>query len=182
MAGEVADGVILSVGVKPEVLARSIEAVHEGARATGRSPDEVEILSQLYVIVAETRERARRWAKAIISYFYEMTPAVLEWAGFRREPGRTPYLFPDPFHARNLDEAADTMAFLPDAMVDAFAIAGTAGDCVEQLRGLLASGFPLQELAVQPALTYVDADKPELTHEYFIDVMRRIIIPGVARP
>jgi alkanesulfonate monooxygenase SsuD/methylene tetrahydromethanopterin reductase-like flavin-dependent oxidoreductase (luciferase family) len=59
LAGEIADGVILN-WCTAEEHARQRELVHEGARAAGRSPEEVTIGAYVRVCVDEDREVARR--------------------------------------------------------------------------------------------------------------------------
>lgn len=43
LAGRVGDGVVIGLGVTPEVVHGSLELLAEGARAAGRSPDELDV-------------------------------------------------------------------------------------------------------------------------------------------
>jgi len=60
LAGQVADGVIFAHGASEEVVKDSIRRVHEGARAAGRKPEDVEIWFFVKPYFAETEEAAWR--------------------------------------------------------------------------------------------------------------------------
>ncbi len=59
MAGEIADGVILSGG-PPTVVKWRIEQIHKGARKVGRDPSKIDISVRAMIYVAESKEKARR--------------------------------------------------------------------------------------------------------------------------
>src|SRR5262245_52923153 len=58
LAGRVADGVIVGLGLTPEVIRLSLDAIERGARAAGRSPADVDIWWFAKTNVAETRPEA----------------------------------------------------------------------------------------------------------------------------
>lgn len=62
LAGELADTVILSTGVHPEVVKWRVEKIHDGAEQAGRDPADIDIWLCNTLIVAESREAARREA------------------------------------------------------------------------------------------------------------------------
>lgn len=62
LAGELADTVILSTGVHPEVVKWRVEKIREGAERAGRDPSKIDIWLCNTLIVAESREAARREA------------------------------------------------------------------------------------------------------------------------
>jgi len=58
LAGEVADGVILSVGSSLEDVDRKLEAVRNAAMAAGRDPQTVDVWAYSFISVREHREKA----------------------------------------------------------------------------------------------------------------------------
>lgn len=53
LAGRLGDGVVIGLGVTPEVVRGSLELLAEGARAAGRSPDEIEVWFTCFWFVDE---------------------------------------------------------------------------------------------------------------------------------
>jgi alkanesulfonate monooxygenase SsuD/methylene tetrahydromethanopterin reductase-like flavin-dependent oxidoreductase (luciferase family) len=58
LAGEAADGVVLSVGSSMQRIDDSIAAVRAAARDAGRDPDEVDVWAYSFVSIRESRDRA----------------------------------------------------------------------------------------------------------------------------
>jgi probable F420-dependent oxidoreductase len=127
-AGRVADGVLGHPLTSPKYLAEVVRpAVERGASDAGRDPAEVSITNSVILQLNEDRERARFEASLQIA-FYATTRTyapVLAMHGFedRIAPLREAY---------NTFDLA-TMADIAAPMADTYAIAGTAGECREQL-------------------------------------------------
>jgi 5,10-methylenetetrahydromethanopterin reductase len=60
LAGEIADGVLLGAGLTEPVVRDSIRHVHEGARAAGRDPADVEIWLYSKIFLCDSEEQAWR--------------------------------------------------------------------------------------------------------------------------
>jgi len=58
LAGELADGVVISIGSDAEPIRAKVAAVREAAEAAGRDPDDVEIWAMSFCSVRETRTAA----------------------------------------------------------------------------------------------------------------------------
>ena len=71
LAGEIADGVILNLA-SIDHTRRIVEAIREGALATGRDPASIEIASFIACCIDEDREKARDTARRIISFYSSM--------------------------------------------------------------------------------------------------------------
>jgi probable F420-dependent oxidoreductase len=127
-AGRVANGVLGHPLTSPKYLAEVVRpAVERGASDAGRDPSEVSITNSVILQLNEDRERARFEASLQIA-FYATTRTyapVLAMHGFedRIAPLREAY--------KTFDLA--TMADIAAPMADTYAIAGTAGECREQL-------------------------------------------------
>jgi 5,10-methylenetetrahydromethanopterin reductase len=57
-AAEIADGVIINVGMSMDVVDKRIEHIRESARAIGRDPDELEIWGYTYASIRDSRDDA----------------------------------------------------------------------------------------------------------------------------
>jgi 5,10-methylenetetrahydromethanopterin reductase len=67
LAGEVADGVIFGLGISPDAVDRSLEWLSRGARAGGRSVDELDVWWTVRFLVADDGEAAREEMAGILT-------------------------------------------------------------------------------------------------------------------
>lgn len=145
LAGSIADGVIIHVGIHPVVLTDAIEHVRAGARAAGRNPDDLDLVCSTYTAISSGGDRRAdiKHVKPEASFFYSITPQLLERAGFavtRRFPDRMPH--PDMTHAFDWNEAmaaADT--YIPDEVVESFCLVGPAEAAIGRIREVRALGI-----------------------------------------
>jgi 5,10-methylenetetrahydromethanopterin reductase len=144
LAGQVADGVIVHVGIWEPAIEDAVTRIRAGAEKAGRNPDEVDIVCSTYTAISEDGDRQAdiRHVKPEASFFYSMMPRLVEKAGFdisRRFPERMPH--PDMTHAYDWDEAmaaADT--YIPDKIVEMFCLVGPPDEAIERIRRLAALG------------------------------------------
>lgn len=147
LAGRIADGVIVGLGLTPEVIRLSLAAVERGARVSGRTLADLDIWWFAKTNVAATREEAVRpitmALAASANHAFRFTlegkgvpPALHEQIhGLQRE-----------YNAHHHEIAGAGNAGLTDRwgltefLVDRFAIAGTPDDCVSQIRRAIAAG------------------------------------------
>lgn len=148
LGGEVADGVMLAVGLQPEALANARRLVEEGARAAGRDPAGVEIIVASLAVIREDPEEARAWASPVACRRLS-DGAWLEAHGIDGRGLQTPReleeLYPDPYHALDWARAIELSAFMPPdlraAICDATGIVGTPSDCLRKLQEVEEAGF-----------------------------------------
>lgn len=148
LGGEVADGVMVSVGPRLEALARARQHVADGARRAGRDPAKVDIIACLVTVIRERREEAFEWASPLCAGRLNDT-AWLEANGIDARGLRTPpeleHIYPDLFHAEDWQRARQLSAFLPPdlcaQMCDAIGLIGTPQDCLHRLRQLHEAGI-----------------------------------------
>ena len=159
MAGRVADGVFIRVGVHEANLRRAVEAVHAGAFQSGRDPGAVRIGCVFHTIIDEDAARARRIGRAAAAGYYEYSPALFEAIGlvWRGPPVDVlkPRVWPDFHHARDLEAAGDVVSFLPDDAVDAFALHGSFRAVADQINTILGYGLPIEIIVPHPMPTPV---------------------------
>ncbi len=150
LAGELADGVIVMVGVAEPMIRAALERIHAGARRAGRDPRAVEVVLWAACAVSD---RAPGEARAAVR-------ANVARASIRALPLPPPdeqariverirASYDYAFHS---DPRAPHAGMVPDSLVDHFAIAGTSAECAARLGGLLE--LPLSAIA----LALPDAD------------------------
>jgi probable F420-dependent oxidoreductase len=129
-AGRVADGLLGHTLFTPEHIEAVIKpAIAKGAAHAGRDPAKVAVASLVFAAVHDDAEVARREVAAQIAFYASAKSygSLLEAIGF----GAVGAAIRDAF-ARG-DHAA-MVAAVPDAMVDALAVAGTPADVRDGLR------------------------------------------------
>jgi 5,10-methylenetetrahydromethanopterin reductase len=161
LCGKIADGLMISNMCPPDFTAAAVAAVCASARAAQR-PAPAEIVQYVPCAVRPDRAEAYRLAKAAIA---EMLPGF--WSLAQRVPAakaallRAAELTETDFLAAvaRLQAGEPPAQTLDDRFVAAFAIAGSAEDCLVQARRYRAAG------ASELALTFVGS-QPEADMEY----------------
>jgi 5,10-methylenetetrahydromethanopterin reductase len=146
LAGEIADGVILLVGLFPEALTWALEHIDRGASKGGRDRPHVAVFA--YGAIDDDEDRALASARSIAAWFPQTAPVICELAGLPPsliEQVRTRYA------GGEFQEAAAAASLLPDEFVRRVALAGNAGQANERISAAVQAGadsvsvFPLGE-------------------------------------
>jgi 5,10-methylenetetrahydromethanopterin reductase len=147
LAGRLADGVIVGLGLTPEVIALSLGAIERGARAAGRSLADIDVwwfaktsladcrhdaIEPIKMALAASANHAFRFTlegKGVPPALHERIRALQrEYDSHHHElPKAGNASLPDRFH-------------LTEFLADRFAIAGTPGDCVAQISRAMSAG------------------------------------------
>ncbi|HXJ82631.1 MAG TPA: LLM class flavin-dependent oxidoreductase [Candidatus Methylomirabilis sp.] len=175
LAGRVADGVIVGLGLTPEIIRLSLAAIERGARAAGRRLDDLDVWWFAKANVADTREAAlapiTMALAASANHAFRFTlegkgvPPELHAriAGLQREYAP---------HAHEIDGGGNAGLVdrwgLRDFLVDRFAIAGTPDDCVAQIRRALGAG------ASQFVITSFLPDPRGFMHRWMHEIAARV--------
>ena len=142
LAGGVADGVLFNVFTTPRYVTEYAQPIlAEAAAAAGRSLADVEIGAVVTTAVSEDGAQAREWARRHLA-FYAVIPyfdVMFRLHGFEAEAAAARA-------AAERDDVPGMLAAVTDAMVEAFAIAGTPDHC----RARLATFTNMQFLALFP--------------------------------
>ena len=136
--GEIAQGTIL-VWSTLESGRRSAEHVAAGARRAGRDPAEVDIVSLLPCSVAEDRREAIdrvRPAAAFYAGFFPRYNRLMAESGFAEAAAAIRQAWLE-------DDREGATRLVPDDMVQALSLAGTAADSRERLEAYRESGIQL---------------------------------------
>ena len=147
LAGRTADGVIVGLGLTPEVIRLSRAAIERGARAAGRTLEDLDIWWFAKTNVATTREEAIRpitmALAASANHAFRFTlagkgvPAALHdrIKGLQRDYDAHHHEIAGAGNAELTDRWG-----LTEFLADRFAIAGTADDCVRQIQRAMEAG------------------------------------------
>jgi len=163
LAGEIADGVMLSVGFHRGIVDAALGHLAEGARRGGRKLEDLEIVWTVRVGIAATTAEARRQARPNVVHQAILSPRS-HWVGHaglalpRFEiPQAVRNIYPDLSHARDWEQAIDATSFVPDDVVaqlcDTFGLVGTAEYCARRIIEMAAAG--VTNLYVQAFQTFV---------------------------
>jgi 5,10-methylenetetrahydromethanopterin reductase len=147
LAGRVADGVIVGLGLTPEVIGLSLAAIERGARAAGRALADLDVWWFAKTNVADTHEAAvgpiKMALAASANHAFRFT---LEGKGIPAELHEPIRGLQREYNAHHHEIAGAGNAVLTDRwgltdfLVDRFAIAGTPGECVTQIRRAMTAG------------------------------------------
>ena len=166
LAGEVADGVILSrrATFSVKYTKDALDRVARKAENVGRDPSRICSVGFFETCLAKNGERARRFAKKILgTYTIPGTPSdVLKLEGLYSpdiEKVKSNYL------KGNFDAAVSNVT---DDLVNRFALAGTADECLERLRGHIGTGLKCPILYIHG---------PD--HKEAIELAAESIVPGL---
>lgn len=138
LAGEIADGVLLSVMTSPAYVRYAREQIQRGANKRGRRLDNFDIQAYLLISIGKDRTQARNAIKPLIGTFIGMAgffgpDPILTCAGLSRE------------EIRPLTELAlkgeNVAPLVTDWMLDTFTISGTPEECRERLEMLFQAGL-----------------------------------------
>jgi 5,10-methylenetetrahydromethanopterin reductase len=182
LAGRIGDGVIVGLGITPDVVERSLALVEEGAREAGRSLAELEVwFTCFWFVDEEPGAAARRGAWACTSFASHFAKAGVEgkWvpdelADGVLELGRA-YDFEvhgSVPHAKQREYVAlaERLGVL-DYLRRRFVFCGTPDEVEEQVRAAMAAGARNFDGAI-------DAELPE--HEERITAWGRLVLPRFA--
>jgi len=144
LAGRVADGVILLVGLFPEALDWAVARVDRGAQAAGRPRPHIAVFA--YGAISPDEDAALESARSIAAWFPQTAPGICDLAGLPRAVAdrvRSGY------QGGEFQEAAAAARELPADFVRKVALAGDEQRAAGQIRAALAAGadsvhvFPL---------------------------------------
>jgi 5,10-methylenetetrahydromethanopterin reductase len=146
LAGEIADGVILLVGLFPEGLAWALEHIDRGAAKARRPRPHMAVFA--YGSIDDDEAAALASARSIAAWFPQTAPVICQLAGLSSsliDQVRERYV------GGEFQEAEEAARLLPDEFVRRVALAGDASQARERIEAVAAAGadsihvFPLGE-------------------------------------
>jgi 5,10-methylenetetrahydromethanopterin reductase len=183
VAGEVADGVLLQVGLHPKAVEVARHHLEEGAKRAGRNPDDLELVLCATTIIHDDQQEARELARPLCvqrliegSHARYLRAAGLD-PGNQEIPHELRELYPDVPHAEDWEKARRLCAFLPDELLtqicDTIGLIGTPEYCAQRLREAEASG--ISHLYLMTSETY------QFPHRE-LRAFQETIFPALGRP
>ena len=162
VAGEVAYGVLLQVGIHPKAVEVARQRLEAGAKRAGRDPNDVEMVLCATTIIDDDQREARETARPLcVQRLLGSSHApYLEAAGIDpgdlEIPAELRELYPDIPHAEDWEKAKRLCAFLPDDLLaqicDSIGLIGTPEHCARRLRQAEADG--IKHLYLMTSETY----------------------------
>src|SRR5262245_4610446 len=147
LAGRVADGVIVGLGLTPDVVERSLAAIERGARAAGRRLADLDVWWFAKTNVADTRAAAiAPITMALAASANHAFRFTLEGKGVPVDLYERIRGLQRDYDAHQHELAGGGNAALTDRwglteyLLDRFAIAGTPDDCAAQIRRAMGAG------------------------------------------
>jgi probable F420-dependent oxidoreductase len=150
IAGQLSQGVLLTWPTH-RAIARAVEHVAIGARASSRQPRDVDIASLIPCAIADTMAAARdlmRPAVGLYAGFFPRYNRLLAETGF----GDAVQTIKEAYDRGGREAAAKVV---PDELIDAVALAGTPDTCRERLAAYRRAGLALP--IVSPRVSGPDA-------------------------
>lgn len=144
LAGRVADGVIILVGIDPVYVKQARERIQAGARSSGRDLRDLHLVLWVPCAVSD-KSPAKDAVKAHVARtVIRPLPFPLEEREEKvREDIRKAYNY-----YQHMDQKASQAKVIPDWIVDKFAIAGTPEECRAKVEELKGSG--IDQIAIIP--------------------------------
>lgn len=162
LAGEVADGALVLVGYTPGIVGKALEHLETGAKRSGRTLDDLDVVFAVRTCVADSNEAARRLARPVAVHWGLLWggPNWLPYSGLNIPEYEVPQavrdVYPDLGHAPNWDEAIELTQFVSDEvntqLCDALGLIGTPEHCTERIREMARHG--VNQLYLMPCLTF----------------------------
>lgn len=137
LAGEIADGVLLTVGADPRYIRAGIAAIEEGARGAGRPPGTVRVAARIPCSVADEPDARHHVRSHVALAVLQAKPFALDEED-RPAVERIRQAYD---YRRHLALDAAHADLVPDRLVDKFALAGRPEECLERVRALAACGI-----------------------------------------
>ena len=147
LAGRVADGVIVGLGLTQDVVRLSLDAIERGARAAGRKLEDVDVWWFAKTNVADTRAAAVEPIKmALAASANHAFRFTLEGKGIPPDLHERVKALQREYNSHHHEVATGGNAALTDRwgltdfLVDRFGIVGTPEDCAAQIARACAAG------------------------------------------
>jgi alkanesulfonate monooxygenase SsuD/methylene tetrahydromethanopterin reductase-like flavin-dependent oxidoreductase (luciferase family) len=138
VCGELAQGAIL-VWSTLETVAQAVTHITEGARRAGRRPEEIDIASLLPCSVAANRQEAFDALRPVVAFYTGFFPRYHRLIAAQGFPEAAQAIRA----AWSTGDQAGAARAVPDALIDAVAVAGTPAKCRERIESYRRSGIAL---------------------------------------
>lgn len=141
LAGKLADGLVLSAGISPAFVRKSLSFMNEGAGEAGRDPKTLNAAGYISFMAAEDGRRAVDTVRQKLAFLFrnKFLDDNIAFTGIPIDQEAI-------MAAISKRDYAAAARLVPDDAVDAFAVAGTVRQCCDKLQAFAEAG--LQELVL----------------------------------
>jgi len=144
LAGRIADGVIILVGIAPAYIRGAREKIAAGALRAGRDPSDLRLVLWVPCAVSDTGSAKDAVKAHVARAVAHPLPFALEEKEQKvLEEIRRAYNY-----YQHMEREASQARVIPDWLVDKFAIAGTSAECRARVAELQGSG--IDQIAIIP--------------------------------
>lgn len=184
LAGEIADGVTIGSGLRPEDAAEALSRLEDGARSAGRKADDLDVWWLVKANVGEDGARAREEIRAALAASaHHAFRFTLEGRGVPKELRSAVRTLKKEyaFHEHEMTdkranaELVDRLG-LREYLLNRFAVAGTPAECRERIEELGAIGVGNLRISAHVP------DKPAFIERWGREVMGRDAQPERTLP
>lgn len=162
LAGRVGDGAIVHTGSSDYGIEFALNHIGEGALAVGRDPQSLDLAFFQFTSVEESRNEAIHSAKPFVTWYFvniPKNPIVLkevlpESVRKKLDEYRENYYRYDEessHHSSDWETSANASSFVPDDLVEKFALAGNPEDIVNKIKKMEAKG--VKHIVFRPPYT-----------------------------
>lgn len=153
LAGEIADGVLLSIMTSKDYVRYARGKIAEGAEESGRKLKDIKIAAYLVINISENRGKAREQVKPLIGKYLGIhgVHPILTSSGMAEEEILT--------FRKALLEGKDASNLVTDRLIDKFAIAGTKIECKEKIISIIETGIDYPVVFEVPGVSLEDSMK-----------------------
>lgn len=171
LGGEVADGVIVGNVATATGWRYALERIAAGARRAGRDRSEIERLAWVYTAIDDDPDAARAAVRHMVATTLVTSRPILEQLGVE----------PPPRFAEHMERVewrlsssviGPASALVPDELIGKFALAGSAAECREALRGLLEAVPEITGVVIVPFATRTSS-RAHVVERFMTEVRER---------
>jgi 5,10-methylenetetrahydromethanopterin reductase len=138
MGGEVADGLLVQVGVWPPCVEAAVDAIGRGANRTGRAVTELDVSAMVYGSVRDDPRQARDESRPFAAWIPQTVPQYCRIAGI---PDADVEAVRRLYRGGELHEAAEAAAVATDEMIDKFTLSGSPAEVRAKVARLVETGI-----------------------------------------
>lgn len=141
LAGEIADGILLSAGCAPKYIARCVAEIEKGAERVGRSLEDREVAGFIATSVSDDAKEAVEASKSFLAYIFRTkhhAENIRMGGGHVDQEGLAAAI-----GARDWEGAKK---FISDEVVFAHSVSGTALECRRRIEKFIGAGLSLPVL------------------------------------
>ncbi len=139
LAGQIADGVLLTTGSSVEYVKWAVKNIRIGADKTGRDPSNIDVLASVLFSVSEDHEQAEKFVRKRLAYLLSLPEFDPILAATQIDMKNVASIR----NARKRSDEATMIKYLTDDLLHAFSACGTLEQCERKLSEYRSAGVKI---------------------------------------